>query len=486
MRRRDWLRNTVAAGLGASAVRVLGAGGGALLPLLDVADASAEPLRLPPDLAGPLVATPAAGVVWPGRSTSLLTLGGTYPSPTLRARRGEVFELRLENRLAEATNIHWHGLAAPADADGYPTDVVLPGGARQYRFQIAERAGTYWYHPHPGGRTGAQVYSGMAGFFIVEDDDERALGLPAGEQDVPLLLQDRRRTADGSFRYAPTPMDLMAGYLGDAALVNGTPDAELSVAATPYRFRLLNGSNARIFRVAFDDGRTFQVIAGDGGLLERPVAATALFLGPGERVEILVDFSRDPIRRSVRLVSLPFSAGGGGMGPGMGMGGASAQGAALSLLRLTVERPGPVPSALPERLVPPERLDPGRAEIRRRFVMDMRMPPFAGAFTINGRSFDAGRVGVRVERGVLEAWEVVNASREPHPFHVHATQFQVVSRSSGPLGPHELGLKDTVLVWPGETVQLAIRFERHAGLYVLHCHNLEHEDAGMMLNLEVL
>jgi FtsP/CotA-like multicopper oxidase with cupredoxin domain len=482
MRRRDWLRNTVAAGLGASAVRV---GGGVLLPLLDMAAASAEPLRLPPDLVGPLVAAPATNTVWPGQSTSLLTLGGVYPSPTLRHRRGDVFELRLENRLAEPTNVHWHGLAAPAEADGYPRDLVLPGGARQYRFQIEQRAATYWYHPHPDGRTAAQVYGGMAGFFIVEDDEERALGLPAGDQDIPLLLQDRRRTADGSFNYAPSPMDLMAGYLGDAALVNGTPDAELSVAASVYRFRLLNGSNARIFRVAFDDGRTFQVIAGDGGLLERPVAATDLFLGPGERAEILVDFTREPVGRSLRLVSLAFASRG-GMGPGMGMGNVSTQGAGFSLLRLTVQRPGPAPTPLPAQLVPLQRLDPGRAEVRRRFVMDMRMPPFAGAFTINGRSFDASRVDVRAERGVVEAWEVVNASSEPHPFHVHATQFQVVSRSSRPLGPHELGIKDTVLVWPGETVELALRFEHHAGLYVLHCHNLEHEDAGMMLNLEVV
>ena len=195
MRRRDWLRNTVAAGLGASAVRVLGAGGGALLPLLDIADASAEPLRLPPDLVGPLVATPATGASGRAAPRASSPSEASYPSPTLRARRGEVFELRLENRLAEATNVHWHGLAAPAEADGYPTDLVPPGGARQYRFQIAERAGTYWYHPHPDGRTAAQVYGGMAGFFIVEDDDERALGLPAGDQDVPLLLQDRRRTA---------------------------------------------------------------------------------------------------------------------------------------------------------------------------------------------------------------------------------------------------------------------------------------------------
>ena len=483
MDRRDWIRKTVATGLGAYAGRALSAGS-AIFPLVARAEASADTLALPSQLIGPLVATPSTGTVWPGRPTALLTFGGSYPSPTIRASRGDVFQLHFENRLTEPTNVHWHGLSVPPEADGHPTDVVRPGGTRQYAFQIGERAGTYWYHPHPDRRTGAQVYGGMAGFLIVEDEDERALGLPAGEQDVPLLLQDRRWAGDGSFRYVPTPMDLMAGYLGDVALVNGTPDAELSVAATLYRFRLLNGSNARVFRVAFEDGRSFQVIGGDGGLLERPIPTNALFLGPAERVEIVADFSHDPLGRAVRLVSLPFF--GGGMGPGMGMGGASSQGAPFSLLRFTVQRPGPPSARVPERLVPLERLDPGRASVRRRFVMAMRMPPFAGAFTINGLTFESGRVDVRAERGPLELWEVVNASREPHPFHVHATQFQLVRRSSGPLGPHESGFKDTVLVWPGETVELVLRFERYAGLYVLHCHNLEHEDAGMMLNLEVV
>ena len=480
--RRQWLRETAAAILGTSAARALGARGGLLLPLLNTAAAAAESLRQPSELVGPLIATPGTGAVWPGRSTSLLTFGGTYPSPTLRARRGETFELLFQNRLAEATNIHWHGLAVPAEVDGYPTDLVLPGGARQYRFQIAQPAGTYWYHPHPDGRTAAQVYGGMAGFFIVEDDAERALGLPLGEQDVALLLQDRRRTSDNSFAYVPTPMDLMSGYLGNTVLVNGTPDAELSVAATRYRFRLLNGSNARIFRVAFGDNRAFDVIAGDGGLLERAVTTNALFLAPGERAEILVDFSRDPAGASVPLISAAFTVRGGGMG---GMGGSSSQGASASLLRLVVGRAGAGSVQLPARLASIERLDPARAQVQRRFVMDMRMPPFAGSFTINDRSFDAARVDVRVERGVLEVWEIVNVSTEPHPFHVHAAQFQVVSRSSGPLEPHELGLKDTVLVWPGEAVRIAIRFDAHPGLYVLHCHNLEHEDAGMMLNLEV-
>jgi FtsP/CotA-like multicopper oxidase with cupredoxin domain len=484
MHRREWLHSAVGSGIAAALARVLG-GATAALGELRSEEAAAEPLRLPPDLVGPLVATPASGSIWPGQPATLLTFGGVYPSPTLRVRSGDVVELRLENRLAEGTNVHWHGIAAPADADGYPTDLTRPGGVRDYRFQITDRAGTYWYHPHPDGRTAAQVYGGMAGFLIVEDDAERALGLPAGEQDVALLLQDRRLRADGSFRYAPTPMDLMSGYLGDVALVNGTPDAELSVAATQYRFRLLNGSNARVFRVSFDDARAFQIIGGDGGLLDRAMPATQFFLAPGERAEILVDFSRDPIGRSLRLVSLPFASRGTmGPGMGMGMGPGSAQGAPFSLLRLTVARPGRV-GPTPTALVPLQRLDPARAEMRRRFVMQMGMPPFAGNQTINGLSFEPSRIDVRAERGVLESWDVVNASNEPHPFHVHATQFQVVSRSSGPLGPHELGWKDTVLVWPGEAVELLVRFERLAGLYVLHCHNLEHEDAGMMLNLEV-
>ena len=370
--------------------------------------------------------------------------------------------------------------------DGHPTDLIAPGQARDIAFPVVDRPGTYWYHPHPDGRTARQVYGGMAGFLLVEDGREAVLGLPSGEYDVPLVIQDRRTSADRSLTYAPGPMDLMAGVLGDAVLVNGKPDAVLSVAATLYRLRLLNGSNARVYRLAFADGRPFQAIGTDGGLLDRPVPVTIVDLGPGERVELLVDLGRDPIGTSLLLRSLAFSVPGGMMGgmmPGMG-GGGLPQGAALDILRLRVERSGPL-ARVPEVLVPLERLDPAQAAGTQVFVLAMGMPPVAGAFTINGRSFDARRVDVRARRGRLELWEIRNASSEPHPFHVHGTAFQVVSRTSGPLGAHELGWKDTVLTWPGETVILAIRFEQYAGLYVLHCHNLEHEDAGMMLNLEV-
>jgi FtsP/CotA-like multicopper oxidase with cupredoxin domain len=469
MRRRDWLGKTIAAGMGVSAARLLE--GGPLRSLLG--DAAAAEAGVP----GTLVATPATIPVWPGHPTTVLTYGGTYPAPTIRAQRGEIVDVLLDNQLGEETNVHWHGLTVPADVDGHPMDVVVPGASKQHTFQIVDRAGTYWYHPHPDMKTASQVYRGMAGFFIVEDPQEAALGLPTGAYDVPLLLQDKRLTADFSLTYAPTMMDMMTGYLGDVALVNGVPEAELTVAAAAYRFRLLNGSNARVFKVAFEDLRTFQVIGGDGGLLERPAPATSVFLAPGERVEIYVDFSRDTAGRTARLVSLPFSAVGRGRGRGMG------QGDPMSLLRLVVRGTGPRPP-LPATLIPLD-LYP-RPQIRRQFVMDMTMPPVHGAFTINGLAFDPNRVDVTSDRGVWESWTVINGSAEPHPWHIHAAQFRVVNRTSGPLAPHETALKDTVIVWPAEAVELHVRFDHYPGRYVYHCHNLEHEDMGMMATLEIV
>jgi FtsP/CotA-like multicopper oxidase with cupredoxin domain len=489
--RRDFFRTAGRLGLGsllvAEAAALADCGGSAgptTAPDASASGLASTPTRPPEIGGGTLVASVGSQSIWPGATTGVWTLGGSFPGPTIRIGRGAGFSARIENRLSEPTNVHWHGLASPPGMDGHPSDVIAPGQSRDIAFPIVDRAGTYWYHPHPDGRTARQVYGGMAGFFIVEDGGEAALGLPSLEYDVPLVVQDRRTSPDHSLTYDPSPMDLMAGVLGDTVLVNGRPDAVLPVAGTLYRLRLLNGSNARVYRLAFADGRSFHVIGTDGGLLELPMPVTSVDFGPGERVELLVDLTRDPVGTSILLKSLAFTvpAGmGGGMMPGMG---GVAQGAALDVLRLRVERSGPA-ARVPATLVPFERLDPGRAEGTQAFILSMGMPPVAGAFTINGRSFDPRRIDVRARRGRLELWEVRNASSEPHPFHVHGASFQVISRTSGPLGAQDLGWKDTVLSWPGETVTLAIRFEQYAGLYVLHCHNLEHEDAGMMLNLEV-
>jgi FtsP/CotA-like multicopper oxidase with cupredoxin domain len=468
--RREMLRRTAAAGLGVPLAQLA-------LDHRVLAPPAAAPITLP--------ATPATITVWPNQPTLLQTYGGIYPSPTLRARKGDVVDVTLENQLTEPTNIHWHGLTVPADMDGHPMDVIAPGSSFRYTFPILDTAGTYWYHPHPDMITAPQVYKGMAGFFLVEDDDEAALGLPSGEFDVPLLLQDRKVFGDGSFTYALQPGELGPGYLGDAVLVNGVPDARIKVASAAYRFRFLNGSNARIFRLAFDDRRAFHVIAGDGGLLEAPIAANELFLSPGERAEIYVDFSRSTGTPAPRLVSRafsPFGTIGARHHHGLATG-AVPQGDPMPVLRFAVSGTGPTPP-LPARLIPRRRL--GRHLQKRRFIMRMGMPPAHGNLTINGLAYDPNRVDAHVERGATEIWEVINASDHPHPWHVHATQFEVVKRNNRPIAPHETGRKDTLLLWPGDIAELKLRFDHYPGMYVFHCHNLEHEDAMMMATLMVM
>ena len=185
-----------------------------------------------------------------------------------------------------------------------------------YEFEVKNRAGTYWYHPHPHGQTGHQVYGGMAGLFLVSDEEERAAGLPAGELEIPLVIQDRTFDRENQLVYLPGGMmDRMNGLMGDTILVNGRPEYTLSVATRVYRLRLLNGSNARIYRLAWGDGTPLTVIGTDGGLLKTPVERKSLIMGPGERVDLWADFSRYATGSTPELVSLPVQ----GLGMGRGM-----------------------------------------------------------------------------------------------------------------------------------------------------------------------
>jgi FtsP/CotA-like multicopper oxidase with cupredoxin domain len=438
---------------------------------------SGEPLRIPPTFSGgTITASVVQQRIWPDASTEVWAFGGTYPAPTIRVRRGDAFAVRLLNQLDEPTNIHWHGLTIPANMDGYPSDVAPPGGSFDYAFTVEQRAGVYWYHPHPDMRTGPQVYKGMAGLFIVEDDEEAALGLPGGEFEVPLLIQDRRSSPERTFDYTLSDDDHLDGYLGDTVLVNGTPDPYLEVAAGLYRFRVLNGSNARVFDLALADGSPMLVIGTDGGLLDQPYEASFLYLAPAERVDLLIDFSRYNVGDSVMLRSLDF-------------GGTSGrkQGVALPVLRFDVTRPGEGTVHVPAALTPYERLDPAQAVRSRKFTMRIDHSTTPVGHTINGLMFDMERIDERVGRGDLELWTFENISFLHHPMHLHGAQFQVISRNGGknPLAPRDYGWKDTIYVRPFESVQVAVRFASWLGKFLVHCHNLEHEDHGMMLNFEV-
>jgi FtsP/CotA-like multicopper oxidase with cupredoxin domain len=439
------------------------------------------------------------GQLLDGDPSNLVDMERSYLGPIIRARTGQKVRIRFTNAIADPTIVHWHGLHVPAEMDGHPR-LVIPGGETYvYEFEIRNRAGTYWYHPHPHGLTGPQVYGGLAGLFLVSDDEEEAAGLPSGEYDIPLVLQDRAFDHSNQLIYlSGHHMEQMNGFLGDWIMVNGQPDFNLPVATRAYRLRLLNGSNARIYRLAWKDGRPLTVIGTDGGLLEEPVQRRYVMLGPGERVELWADFSNDAVGSETALVSLPFDGGmlgGGRMGRGMMGGGGDGlpNGAGFTIFRVRVNRAEETALTLPQRLSAIERYDPADAvnpEDPKRFHLVMRHM----TWTINGRTFRMEQVAAeeRVALNSLEVWEFINEGggmgmmggmAMPHPIHLHGMQFQVLQRRGVTHeGYVDEGWKDTVLLMPGERVRVLVRFGDYPGLFLYHCHNLEHEDMGMMRN----
>lgn len=435
-------------------------------------------LRFPPVLSGnTMTASVTNQTVWPGQSTQLVTINNSYPGPTIIVQRGSTFNVNFTNNLAEDSVLHWHGIIAPEIMDGHPKYPVHPGETYNYSFPIVQRAGTYWYHPHADMLTASQAYKGLAGFFIVTDPDEASLNLPSGNFDIPLCIQDRRSVNIPQFTYNPNMEDKMYGMLGDVPLINGTPDAYFEVSKTLYRFRLLNGSNARVYKIAFSDNRSFYIIGTDGGLKDAPVAATSFYLSPGERVEILFDFSPYTIGQSVTLKSLPFT----------GTGGTTyQQGTKLNLLRFDITSNTSSGGVVPSSLTPITHYNIADVVRTRNFTLSHASSGM-NMHLINGLTFSMNRIDFEVPLNGLEKWQITNATGDFHPMHSHGVLFQVYSRNgSTTLPPNEKGWKETVLVNPYEQVAVLIKFTQYKGVYLWHCHNLEHEDDGMMLNYKVV
>ncbi len=437
-------------------------------------------LRLAEEIApvgSTLVGAPGTAEIGGGLQAPVWALRDQVPSPLLRVRRGGRIQLTMRNQLPQDLILHWHGLAPPDDMDGHPRLAVGPGGMYAYDFAVPDRAGTYWYHSHTHHHTAEQTYRGIAGMLLVEDDEEAALGLPSGLREVPLILQDRRVDAQGVPYYDPVGPAMMAGYMGPEGFANGTRKAFLPVDTAVYRFRILNGSNARIFRLAFDGSLPFVLIGNDGGFLPAPVTLTSVDVAPAERVDLLVDLRNVPVGQRIGLRSAPFT-----MAGGMGfMGGANLQGQPLDLLELRVTRAVQDDTRIPTLLPGFPGPSVGVPIRERTFVFTSAQM----SHRINGREWEMDRIDERIPFDEPEVWTFVNDSAMPHPVHVHATHFEVLSRTGGRgrLFPWEAGRKDTVLLHPQETVKVGIRFTAHRGLYLMHCHNLEHEDHGMMANI---
>ncbi len=438
---------------------------------------------------------------------------GMIPGPTIIAysvtapppqRAGASQLVRFINALPEddpigigepISVIHRHGgFQAPED-DGYPLDSFCSGQSRDYFYpniadkQLQDEHSTNWYHDHAIDITAENVYRGLAGFYLYrfshdtgrETDPAPNLQLPSGEFDIGLVLQDRRFDRNGFLVYNSFDHN---GFLGDKFCVNGLIQPYLKVARRKYRFRFLNGSNARVYQLFLSNGGTFKVIGTDTHLLEAPVPVTNFRIAPAERVDVVVDFTNTRIGDEIFLVNRLQQTDGrkpdGLVSPG------------TQLLKFKVNRDAADPSRVPDVLLPvtegPKQLLP-RVKVQRRFKFERSH----GAWVINGEFFDEHRINAKPKVGEPEIWILESGGGWVHPVHIHLSEFFILSRDGRKPPPIEGGRKDTVLIGGdvGQEVKILIMFEEFPGFgrftnrFVFHCHNIEHEDMRMMAQFEV-
>ena len=429
-----------------------------------------------------------------GVDSATLGYNGPLLGPALRLRTGESTRIRVRNDLEEATTVHWHGLVVPAAFDGGPHQSIAPGATWEAAFTVVNPTSTCWFHPHAHGSTGRQVISGLTGLLIVDDAATATLALPHewGVDDLALVLQDKRFTAAGQIDYNLTADDLINGYAGDRLFVNGVAGAVWQAPAQWVRLRLLNSCNARALTLQLSDSVPMLQIANEGGFLASPLVRSSITLWPGERAEVLVDLGRVAFGRDLTLYAAGANGGDGmaGMG-GMGMGGMGVGGlglgrfassAEVNAMTIRVNRPRQAGAIS----TPPDRLSATPAPVAaaaapvRTFNLDGGM--MSSVFTINGRSFDMTRVDFTVAARTVEVWRFVNRTAMAHPMHVHGVHMSLLSRDGAAPAAHERGLRDTFVVEPMQTVSVAVQTPAAASQVplMLHCHNLEHEDSGMM------
>ena len=384
-----------------------------------------------------------------------------FLGPTIRVNKKDKILIRVKNSLDEITTLHWHGLKVKGDSDGGPHSIIEPNSSWSANIDINQNACTAWYHPHAMGKTGEQVFKGIAGLFIIEDIISKNLNLPKnyGVDDIPLIIQDRRFDNSGQFIYKQGMHDTMMGVTGNVFLVNGVNNPFIEVDPKTVRFRVLNGSNARIYNFTFDKDIQFYQIAGDSSFLPKPVKMKSFILATGERAEIIVDFSKYAGETLF-------------LGDGISK---------KPLMKIIVKKVKVKVKAysVPKKLPYIDEYKNQKTLIRRIFTLNMRM----GWLAINNKQMDMSRVDEIVKKDTYEIWEIKNPSPRPHPFHVHGTSFKIISRDGKEPLSNEEGLKDTVLVYGRQSVEIMIVFRHLADKnrpYMYHCHILEHEDAGMM------
>ncbi|MFJ3389460.1 multicopper oxidase family protein [Lysinibacillus sp. NPDC086135] len=401
--------------------------------------------------------------IFDGIETKTNGYNGSFLGPMLRFEKGDKVKIRTINELDEPTTFHWHGLEVSSDVDGGPYDILKPGEEKEIEFEVTQEASTLWFHPHPHGKTSEQVYNGLAGLIYIEDNHSKGLGLPNdyGENDFPLVFQDKSFDDKKQLNYNAVKNE--DGTIGDTLLINGTLNPKLTVNKEKVRLRLLNGSNARNYTFKLNSGDSFLQIATDGGFLNEPVTLKEITLTPSERAEIVVNFSQIKKVNNLALINEDGTV----------------------LLPFEVTDQSGVNSKVPEKLNDFSLAD---KELTLPITKNLELFGMMNMVTINGKKFDPERIDFTQKQEVTEVWEIYNKPDMMggmiHPFHIHGAQFKIISRDGKEPSENEQGWKDSIAIKPDETVRIAVQF-KHNGVYMIHCHILEHEDNGMMAQIKV-
>jgi len=433
-----------------------------------------------------LTQKPASVEILPGLKTTIWGYNGITPGPTIVARRGRNTVVRQINALPDLhptlrykpwTSTHLHGSASLPEYDGYASDITNPGEYKDYVYPNIQDARTLWYHDHGVHHTAPNVAMGLVAQYHLHDDAELALPIPRGRYDVPLIVQDQLFESNGDLLYDDHSE---SGFYGDVILVNGRPWPLMQVERRKYRFRIVNASVSRSYEWALDTGDPFTVIATDAGLMPAPQQTTSFRHGMAERYEVVIDFSKYKVGQRIVLRNL--------MPPNNIDYDTVGQVMAFQVVGdATDTSNNSVPDVLNTNTAVMG-LQESDAARTRRLVFERKQ----GEWTINGTTWaDVINSGFTqtVSNPALnevEIWELVNKGGGWfHPVHIHLVDGKQLDRNGQPPFPHERGPKDVHYLGENETVRVIMRFGPQLGRYMIHCHNLAHEDHDMMTQFEV-
>ncbi|BAY42928.1 type 3 multicopper oxidase [Scytonema sp. HK-05] len=404
--------------------------------------------------------------ILPGRTSEIWGYNGIFPGPIIKQSRGRSSIVRFINNLDVNTSVHLHGMASSPQYDGYTLDFIAPGYYKDYVYSNPAAA-NLWYHDHGLAQTARNVYMGLAGMYIVQDQEELALPLPKGNYDIPLIIQDRQFASDGSLVFDNRNQ---TSVMGDVVTVNGVPWPRMEVANRKYRFRVLNASISRSYRLALSTGDDLIVIGTDGGLMSAPVNTQDIRLAMAERYDLIIDFSKYALGTRVELRNLPLPNN-------------VVFNNIDKIMCFDVVRSETDDSLVPSTLRNIQFIPESTAVRTRDFTVQQRAD---GVWVINGNGWDRNRVDANPQLEEVEIWRFTNtANLSFHPMHLHLIDAHILDRNGQPPFAYERGWKDVFYVGENETVRMIGKFRPFRGQFMYHCHNMVHEDRDMMSQFQV-